>query len=259
MDQRIDALKPKERFSDKVEAYLHYRPHYPKEITPYLEEHLPLRKTDVVADIGSGTGFLAELFLENGNHIICVEPNKEMREAGEHYLARRFTNFKSVDASAEHTTLPDQSVDLVTVAQAFHWFHHDEFRAECRRILRGKHTVVLLWNIRDETESPFLREYESLVKKYGENYEQIRRKHSSEMEVKSFYEGKPILSAMFRHSQFFDFEGIKGRLLSSSYIPGEGSPRFQEMIEELKELFEKYHTEGKIELPHETKLFLGTL
>src|SRR5579862_1223114 len=137
MDPKIEALKPKERFTDRVDAYIRYRPHYPKEIIPYLGRTIGLKKENIIADIGSGTGFLSELFLENGNYIYCVDPNEAMRDAGDDYLRKRFTNFASVNGSAEDSTLKSGSVDVVTAAQAFHWFDHAKFRDECRRILRG--------------------------------------------------------------------------------------------------------------------------
>ena len=121
MDARIEALNPKDRFSDRAENYLRYRPHYPHEIIPYLKAEAHLSRSDTIADIGSGTGFLAELFLENGNLVFGVEPNAEMRTAGDRYLEKA-QNFITVKGSAEHTNLPDQCIEAITVGQAFHWF-----------------------------------------------------------------------------------------------------------------------------------------
>src|ERR1700736_2261037 len=111
----------KQRFSDRVADYVRYRPGYPTEVLTLLRSECALRPGQVIADIGSGTGFLSELFLKNGNRVYGIEPNEAMRLAGEEYLAS-FDNFVSIDASAEATTLEYGTIDFVTAGQAFHWF-----------------------------------------------------------------------------------------------------------------------------------------
>ena len=151
-----------ERFSSRVKAYLKYRPHYPKEVIYALRERTGLRPNHIIADIGSGTGFSAELFLENGNFVYAIEPNAPMREAGEHYLAN-FKNFRSMDATAEATTLPDHCVDYIVAGQAFHWFKFDLAYAEFKRILKPGGWIVILWNDRETNTTPFLIDYEALL------------------------------------------------------------------------------------------------
>ena len=114
-------LDPTKRFSNRVENYLKYRPRYPAAIIPLLESECGLTPETLVADVGSGTGFLTELFLKHGNRVLGVEPNAEMRSAGERLLAK-YPTFCSVNAMAEATTLADSSIDLIIAGQAFHWF-----------------------------------------------------------------------------------------------------------------------------------------
>ncbi len=116
-----------ERFSNRVENYVKYRPGYPREVLDLFRDEMNLTENSVIADIGSGTGISAKLFLENGNEVFGVEPNAAMRGAAEEFL-REFPKFKSVDGTAENTNLPDNSVDLVVAAQAFHWFDKDKTR-----------------------------------------------------------------------------------------------------------------------------------
>ena len=174
-------LSPTVRFSTRVENYVRYRPGYPDAVLAWLRAECDLTPAAVVADIGSGTGKLAELFLRNGNRVFGVEPNREMREAGEGMLAG-FPNFVSVDGAAEATTLPAASVDFVTAGQAFHWFDRQTARREFARILKPGGWVVLVWNER-RSDSPFLRDYEALLREFASEYEQVpppepeRRRH----------------------------------------------------------------------------------
>ncbi|HVE57072.1 MAG TPA: class I SAM-dependent methyltransferase [Pyrinomonadaceae bacterium] len=162
-----------ERFSNRVENYIKYRPSYPKEILEVFRGGMNLTLNSVIADIGSGTGISARLFLENGNAVFGVEPNAAMREAAEEFL-KAFPKFESVDGTAENTNLPDNSVDFVIAAQAFHWFDKDRTPAEFRRILRSDGFAALIWNERQLDSNAFLRDYEELLKNYGTDYEKVR-------------------------------------------------------------------------------------
>src|SRR5277367_2962064 len=135
----------KQRFSSRVADYVRYRPGYPSEALALLKKECGLLSGHAIADVGSGTGFLSELFLKSGNRVYGIEPNKEMREAGEEYLAS-YDSFASVDASAEATTLEDATIDFVTAGQAFHWFDATAVSREFRRILKPDGWVVVMWN-----------------------------------------------------------------------------------------------------------------
>ena len=110
-----------ERFTSRVETYAKYRPGYPVEIIDLLKRECGLTPESIVADIGSGTGKSSEPFLAHGNVVFGVEPNAAMRDVAER-LFRDQPRFRSIKGSAESTTLPDSSVDLITAGQAFHWF-----------------------------------------------------------------------------------------------------------------------------------------
>src|SRR6266481_5895551 len=165
-------MDPTQRFANRVENYLRYRPRYPREIVDLLKNECSLGPESVIADLGSGTGFLAEMFLANGNLVYGVEPNGEMREAGEGLL-QDYPRFKSVNSLAEATGLAAQSVDFVTAGQAFHWFDRSKCRAEFKRILRPGGWVVLVWNDRRTDSTPFLRAYEQLLHTYATDYAHV--------------------------------------------------------------------------------------
>src|SRR5690349_10735071 len=90
---------PTSRFSSRVENYIKYRPSYPPAVGDLLQSECGLHAASRVADIGSGTGLLAKLLLKRGCQVFGVEPNREMREAGERLLSV-YTNFTSVEGTA---------------------------------------------------------------------------------------------------------------------------------------------------------------
>jgi SAM-dependent methyltransferase len=241
------------RFSDRVENYVKYRPGYPAQILDVFRAEMDLDENSVVADIGSGTGISARLFLENGNPVYGVEPNAEMRRAAEDLL-RDFPKFVSVDGTAENTTLETASVDFVTAAQAFHWFDPERTRAEFRRILRPGGFVALMWNERLLDANDFLREYENFIIRYGRDYQQVRHDNIDVEKLNNFFRSD-FSQRSFPNVQRLDFEGLRGRMLSSSYMPTESDERFERMILELKSLFDKYAENGKIEILYDTNIF----
>lgn len=246
---------PEQRFSDRVENYVRYRPSYPQEIIPLLQREAGLIPQNVIADVGSGTGISAELFLRVGNAVYAVEPNREMREAAERLLAH-FPNFHSVSTSAQATTLAEHSVDFIVAAQAFHWFNTPETRAEFTRILKPGGHIVLIWNERRLDSTPFLQAFEQLLLKFGTDYTKVRHENVNTAALYTFFSG-PYDTHTFAYEQRFDFEGLKGRLLSCSYAPAEGQPRHDEMIAELRRIFEVYQESGQVCFEYDTRLHLG--
>jgi SAM-dependent methyltransferase len=204
-----------------VDDYVRWRPGYPEELLDLLARQAGLRPEHVIADVGSGTGISTEVFLKAGHSVFAVEPNRNMAAAAEQALAR-YPDFRSVNGKAEATTLPDASIDWIVAAQAFHWFDVSICRREFARILRGPRTVLLLWN--DAFFSPMApRRFE------------------------------------LDYVQRLDFDGLAGRLLSSSYMPGRDHERFDPMMKDLRSLFEKYQVDHRIDLLYATRLFVGGL
>jgi ubiquinone/menaquinone biosynthesis C-methylase UbiE len=249
---------PTLRFSSRVGNYARYRPGYPSGVIAALTSECGLASQSVVADIGSGTGILSELFLKNGNRVFGVEPNREMREAGERFL-KKYASFTSIDGTAEATTLPDRSVDFITAGQAFHWFDRDRTRRDFARILKPNGWVALIWNKRLADASPFLREYEELLQKYGTDYVAVDHRNVDAEAITAFFAPQSFTLRMFEHHQVFDFDGVKGRLLSSSYTPEPGHPNHQPMLDALRAIFEKCQANNKIDFTYVTMMFFGHL
>jgi len=243
------------RFSDRVENYVRYRPGYPVEAVRALQNECGLVPEHVVADIASGTGIWTQMLLENGNRVFGVEPNEDMRQAGERLLAG-FPRFTSVAGTAEATTLGDASVDFVTAAQAAHWFDRVRARQEFARILKPGGWLVLLWNERITDATPFLREYEELLLTYGTDYADVRHERTTD-EVNQFFDPAPYQERVFDMRQDFDYAGIEGRLLSSSYAPGPGHTKYEPMLRELRQLFDKHATAGRVGVDYKTRVYFG--
>jgi len=248
----------KARFSDRVDDYAKYRPHYSQDVVQAVEWACGLRPQHAIVDIGCGTGLLAEIFLENGNRVLGVEPNREMRIGGENYLAS-YPNFSMVDGSAEATGLADASADFVIAGQAFHWFRPGDTRVEFARILKPAGWVVLVWNDRNTTSKPFLRAYEEFVLRHSTDYQQVAHKYLASYDaLQRFFAPDEVKLIEQRNRQELDFDGLRGRLLSSSYVPKAGE-KHEAMMRELPRLFSSHAENGQVTLEYDTKIYYGHL
>lgn len=252
-------MKPAtERFSDRVEDYVKYRPGYPAEALDLLSRECGLTADATVADLGAGTGIFSQLLVQRGARVYAVEPNPDMRAAAERLLGGA-PRFASIAASGEATGLPSNSVDLITVAQAFHWFDRDKARAEFSRILTPGGWVALIWNEREVDTTPFLQAYEQLLKDYAPEYGIVDHRNITPDDVTAFFRPGHVKLATFPYRQDFDFDGLQGRLLSSSYAPTEAHPNHAPMIRQLRAIFERYQNGGQVTWHYQTRVFYGQL
>ncbi len=247
-----------QRFSSRVDNYVKYRPSYPPAIVDLLVRECGLTPQAVIADLGSGTGLLAALWLQHGNAVFGVEPNGPMRAAGERLLAG-YPAFTSVDGTAEATTLPSGSVDFVTAGQAFHWFDPPATRREALRILRPPGWGVLVWNIRRTAATPFLAAYEQLLADYAPTYPAQAQERTGTAGIAALFGAGGFYSTRFAYRQSFDWAGIQGRLLSSSYAPEPGTPGHAPMITALQHLFDTYAEAGQVAFEYDSEVYYGRL
>jgi SAM-dependent methyltransferase len=252
VDMDADATR---RFSSRVADYIRFRPSYPREIIPLLVRECALRPEARVADLGSGTGLLAALFLDYGCEVFGVEPNAEMRQAGERLL-QKYPRFHSIDGRAEETTLPARSVDFVTAGQAFHWFDRERSRLEFRRISRLPGWVVLAWNER-LVEGPFLEGYEALLQRYSTDYAKVDHRQVDDAAMDGFFGAGAWRLATFPNDQQFDLEGVLGRMNSSSYAPLKGSAEHDELNAAVSRLFQEHQQSAHVVFRHVTKVYFG--
>ncbi|MGH9687863.1 MAG: class I SAM-dependent methyltransferase [Candidatus Acidiferrales bacterium] len=252
------SVNPTGRFTGRVEAYRRYRSRYPREIIPLLHEKCGLTAESIVADIGAGTGMLAELFLENGNSVFAVEPNAEMRAACEE-LAAQYPRLTCLGGTAENTRLADRSIDLIAAGRAFHWFDHAKCRTEFRRILRPDGWVVLAGQGPRRREEPVSRDYQEILRQHGIDYSRLYSRYNVKEAVRGFFEGGSLLESEFPGYEELSYEGLEGQTLSLSVTPQPDHPGFPAMQEALKNYFDKYQRDGKMRLPMTCHIYMGQL
>jgi SAM-dependent methyltransferase len=248
---------PKERFTDRVEDYVAFRPRYPRALLELLVSEWRLGSESVVVDVGSGTGIFSRLLLESGARVVGVEPNAAMRAAAERDLAGE-ARFTSVDGGAEATGQAAASCDLVTAAQAFHWFDPPRARAEFRRIVRPGGGAALVWNMRRAT--PFNDEYEEMLERLAPEYPAVRaRDRAAEGAIARFFSPATPREAHFPNAQELDEAGLRGRLLSSSYAPKPGDPNHGPILAQLAESFARHAKDGRVVLAYDTVVYWAPL
>ena len=246
-----------QRFSNRVDAYVRYRPGYPAGLVPQLLEKSGLGAGAVVADVGSGTGIFTRLLLQQDLRVYAIEPNAPMHVAAEASLGDD-PQFVSVAAPAEDTGLDSDSIDLVTAAQAFHWFNNAATKAEFRRILKPSARLALVWN-RRKVSQPFQQAYEGVLREFSPEYGKVNHMNLRESEIAGFFAPAEMEVLHFDNSQRLDFSSLLGRLKSSSYCPAEDSPHYIPLVTELLALFDRHAVEGAIEFEYDTELYLGPM
>ena len=248
----------KQRFSNRAADYVRYRPGYTAALLDLLRAECGLSSQHVVADVGSGTGLLTKLFLENGNRVYGVEPNQEMRLAGEEFL-RAFPEFISVTGSAEATTLGDASVDFIAAGQAFHWFDPQAARREFLRILKPGGWAVIAWHDRRMEEAPLTREYEGLLERFGIDYKRVKDAYPESKDIRGFFATGEFSARDLPNQQVLDWEGFRGRLRSSSFAPTEGHPNYAPMLAELESIYRGHEHNGSVCMEYFTRVYFGQL
>ena len=249
---------PTQRFSDRAADYERYRPSYPGALIEHLRDRGALAQSSRVADIGSGTGISAALFVDAGCDVYAIEPNAAMRAAAERWLGE-CANFHSVGGRAEATTLGDASIDLAAAGTAFHWFEAGAARVEFARILRPAGCAALFWNVRG-VDTDFMRGYDELLRAYCDGYGgSIRRERTNESTLKAFFGSSAFERAAFANAQDLDFDGLRGRMLSSSFVPLPGHPQHAPLLDALRVLFDAHARNGHVTMHYDTRLYLGRI
>lgn len=251
-------VDPTERFTGRVESYRRYRPGYPAEIVDVLRRECGLSDDSVIADVAAGTGLLTEVFLDAGLRVVAVEPNAEMRAACSE-LGQRYPKLEIVAGTAEATGLPDASVDLITVAQAMHWFDLDRTRREFARVLKPGGWCAVVYNNRRLSGDAFHEGYEQLLREFGIDYMAVKGQHMGRRRLSEFFAPEPMQCATFPNAQRFDYAGLEGRILSSSYMPQPGQARFEEMRAAAQRLFAETEHDGPVTMVHDCVVCWGVL
>ena len=244
-----------ERFTGVSPIYDKYRPGYPKAILDILSAEISFSVKDIVADIGSGTGKLSSLFLDNGNIVYGVEPNDKMRSEAE----RKFQTdrkFISMKGSAEKTGLDEKSVNLVAAGQSFHWFNQSLAKIEFKRVMQPGGHVVLIWNTRRPEGSPLNAGFEDICIHYSNGYHGSGSLGLDEKTIRSFFSADFVYRSI-KFSQVLDFDGLLGRYMTASYSLKREDPLFPEVVERMQDIFKKYSRDNRVELLYDTEIYIG--
>jgi SAM-dependent methyltransferase len=243
-------MNPLERFSTRSESYARYRPSYPAAALDTILSGLATPAELVAADVGAGTGISSRLLAERGVRVWAIEPNAAMRQAADPHPLVTW-----VDGTAEHTSLPTASVDLVTCFQAFHWFDPQHSLPELHRILKPTGRLAVVWNQRDRSDS-FTAGYTTLIK-------QLSNQHPAE--AKMLAEQPLLQSAWFTnlcqftlpYHQPLDLDGLIGRARSVSYLPDDAATQ-ERLIAGLTQLHQQWQDGCAIVyLTYRTEIFLA--
>lgn len=250
----------KELFSGKYSNYSKYRPSYPRDLLSFLETHASFSPLTVVADIGSGTGIMSKLFLENGNEVYAVEPNDEMRKYSSIDL-RAYPKFHALSGTGEKTGLAGNSVDLVVCAQSFHWLNTELAKKEFSRILKREGLVALVWNDKVDTAEGFNSEYDAVCKnfkKFTPSYHRTGGTVADQTVLGKFFEGNYSYTE-FENHQDLTMEGVLGRYSSTSYAIGPEDDNYSSLLKTLDDAFRKHQDRGLVRIHYKTKIFLGAV
>jgi ubiquinone/menaquinone biosynthesis C-methylase UbiE len=247
---------PTKRFTERVDNYVKYRPGYPDEVIDFLRSECELSKESAIADIGSGTGIFTKLLLDKGYMVYAVEPNQAMQQAAKQWLGNN-ENYTAIDATAEATTLPPKSIDLIVCAQAFHWFNNERTLAEFKRILKDSGHAALIWNNRLANTDYFSMAYEALLKNGSVDYNKVNHRNISDIDFKAFFKDGQYKQVNYQNAQVFDLDGLMGRAFSSSYVPPQNSEEGKKFRDLLQDIFTKYNVSGKVSFQYQTEIYIG--
>lgn len=248
---------PTERFSDRVADYVKYRPSYPWDVIEHIAQFLDWSPQPVIGDIGCGPGIFSHLLLERGACVTGIEPNGEMLKAAQDWLGSN-PRFQSMQVPAESTDLPDQYLDAITVAQAFHWFDPAGAKKEFRRILKPDRWIFLVWNERVATGSSFAEGYEKALRDFVPEYAETGHRNRGDDQILSWFERDRELE-QFSNAQNLNQDQFLGRVYSSSYIPAHGTQDREMITDVLIALFNENANDGCVAFDYVTKVYRGRL
>jgi ubiquinone/menaquinone biosynthesis C-methylase UbiE len=245
-----------QRFSNRVDNYIKYRPGYPPAVLEKLRESGKLFTHSIIADVGSGTGIFTGLLLNEGYTVYAVEPNDAMRAAADNGLGNN-PKYHSATGTAEETALKSNSVNMVVCAQAFHWFDAAKCRVEFARILKPGGKVALIWNNRQVEIDEFSINYELLLQQQGSDYQRVNHQNLTDADFSAFFKDGKYELTRFQNEQVFDEAGLTGRAFSSSYVPAQETPEGKEFLSALKTLFDHHQENGTVTVYYQTEVYLG--
>jgi len=241
----VSAPDSRERFSSQAALYARYRPSYPPELYHWILATAGVGPGASALDLACGTGLSTRPLAELGLEVVGIDPNEKMLAEA---VAEGGARYARGESTA--TGLPDQSVDLVTVAQAFHWLDIPATLREIHRVLRPGRSAVAYWNIRDLSPG-FMSEYDDSLRRFSREYAIIDKPIETSEQIRRAEGVRDVREAEFGYRQDFDLEGFLGRVYSSSYVV-HGVKDHEPFRRELRATFERHARAGRIEFRYRT-------
>lgn len=242
-------------FSTKVADYRASRPDYAPALFQTLVATCPAAHGATVADVGAGTGLLTQGLLQQGYRVVAVEPSAAMRSAADEILGHH-PGYRSVAGTAESMPLTDASVDLITAAQAFHWFDVERARRECRRVLKPAGQVALIWNDR-VLEDPLHLALNEVFARFGGAKLTALVAHESREGVRVFFGSALVRELSWPHVHTLTEEGLLSLVFSRSYVPARDTPEGAEIARLTREVFRRFTANDTVNVRYRTALIMG--
>ena len=243
----------KELFTCKSADYARFRPTYPDAAVSYLAEKCG--RDCSVLDVGAGTGIFTQILLKFFSSVAALEPNGNMRNE----FHRLLPEIRCFDASGEDTRLPDSSVDLITVAQAFHWLDEDLFKKEAMRILRPGGRVAIVWNTVQKSDFTIARDdiCRQYCPRFSKGYAGKRSPAEGDKFLRYSYFTE-VEKVEFDNPFSMDKTAFMGNMRSRSYAPVPGDDNFELFSAGLENVFKQYASNGEVVENMKTEIFLGS-
>jgi len=241
------------RFGERASAYAAARPSYPAKVIDAVLDGMGDPRGLVGADVGAGTGVFSRLLARRGVRVIAVEPNAPMRDEGRRAPDNAGLRIEWREGAGEATGLDEHSVDLVTVAQAFHWMRTEDALREFHRIMRPGGRLTHVWNVLDRTD-PFTAGYCAAMERHAVD---PPRSPWSLQDVSGILDDHPLFMARritrVAHAQALDRDGLRTRAQRASYCP-KGGPGWDALRGELDNLFDRFARDGRVSLVYSSEV-----
>ena len=257
-DMKYNVEKDSKKFySGKQDDYSKYRPTYPIELFDFLSKEYNIKNKELV-ELGAGTGIFSKIVSSYCQKLYYVEPNADMINKGKDFC-KDCSNIEFINKSAESTELPEKSVDMILAVQSFHWFDKTNVKKEVNRILKPNGDFAIIWNDWEADNNTFGKEYFSYISTWNNKLTGKKYQHKNVDDRKNFFQNGKYKTYTFSHSKNYTLNMVIGLSKSLSYAPKEGDEYYNEFIEGIIDIFNKYKKDDIVRFDFNTEMYIGKI